>query len=202
MKDLNLNQNYSARLTGNPLLYFEMRTVAELKTQKMQDNEIRNLIISDNLFQYKTRKSITKRLGEVERRLKLLNPELIEKLAHSDSDTAKFICLYVILKSDRLFYEFMKEVLLDKHLSKNITIPASDFKSFFHSKSEQNAKISKWTDYTIKKLISAYKTILRHVGILEGDKVLKIKSPVIPLKLIRILKNNGDYSYVKVMLGE
>jgi len=195
-----MTRNYSARLTGNPFLFFEMRVTAQLIVTGLSEKDIRNKVFNENLFQYKTKKSIPKRVNEVLRRLNLLSPDLQFLLSNTSSDNAKLICLYAIVKSDLLFLEFMNEVVLENHLQ-NKPIKPEHCIQFLQEKSEQSDTVLKWTDYTKKTLIEAYRTILRQSGIAQGKRTLEIIPPVFPRELSDLLKHSGDYAYIKAMLG-
>lgn len=192
--------NYSARLTGNPFLFFEMRVAAQLMVVGLSEKDIRNKIFNENLFKYKTKKSISKRVNEILRRLNLLSPDMQSLLANSGSDTAKLICLYAIVKSDLLFFEFMNEVVLENQLQ-NKPIEPEHCVQFLQEKSEQSDTVLRWTDYTKKTLIEAYRTILRQSGIAMGKRALEIIPPIFPRELADLLKQSGDDACKKVMLG-
>lgn len=195
-----MTRNYSARLTGNPFLFFEMRVAVQLMVTGLSEKDIRNKIFNENLFKYKTKKSIPKRVNEVLRRLNLLSPDLQFLLANTGSDTAKLICLYAIVKSDLLFFEFMNEVVLENHLQ-NKPIEPEHCVQFLQEKSEQSETVLKWTDYTKKTLIEAYRTILRQSGFAMGKRTLEIIPPIFSRELADLLKQSGDDAYTKAMLG-
>ena len=88
----------SGSLTRAQFLFYEMRTTAQLLVNGLSDEEIKKEIISDNLFQYPTEKSLEQMSRVCLHRLHGLNDEsLITAIAQMDSTTAKQICLYAIL---------------------------------------------------------------------------------------------------------
>lgn len=50
---------YSASLTREPFLFYEMRSTAKLMSEGLSDEAIAEEIVRQNLFQYPTEKSIT-----------------------------------------------------------------------------------------------------------------------------------------------
>ncbi len=194
-----MNKQYSAKLTGNTFLFFEMKTAAGLKKDGFSDKEIKNKVITDNLFLYKTGKSTLKRLREVLKRLNCLDDTLLSMFVNSESDTTRLITLYTILKSDQLFYEFMEEVILDKYTSRQRNIEQSDFKQFFQFKAEQSDIVSKWTENTVKELIRVYKSILKEAGLLKDS--MELKYSLMPSVLSDYLIEKGEENYVRVMSG-
>lgn len=190
---------YSAKLTGNTFLFFEMKTVGELKKHSLSDKEIRDKVISDNLFQYKTGKSTVKRLNAILKRVNYLDEKLLDMFVNSGSDTARLISLYTILKSDLLFYEFMQEVILEKYASRQRHMEESDFKQFFRFKAEQSDIVSTWTENTVKELIRVYKSILKESGLLKDS--MELKPSLMPSALSDYLIEKGEENYVRVMSG-
>ncbi len=199
MNNSKMNKQYSAKLTGNTFLFFEMKTAAGLKKDGFSDKEIKNKVITDNLFLYKTGKSTLKRLREVLKRLNCLDDTLLSMFVNSESDTTRLITLYTILKSDQLFYEFMEEVILDKYTSRQRNIEQSDFKQFFQFKAEQSDIVSKWTENTVKELIRVYKSILKEAGLLKDS--MELKYSLMPSVLSDYLIEKGEENYVRVMSG-
>ncbi|MCG4586421.1 DUF1819 family protein, partial [Anaerosalibacter bizertensis] len=113
------------------------------------------------------------------------------------------IVFYSILKTDRLFFEFIQEVYKEKINLKNNIITDKDFNLFFHIKKEQSEQINSWTEQTIKKLIQIYKYILVESNLAERRKKdIYVTRPLMDIELVDYLKNKGDTIYVESMLGE
>lgn len=195
------SNKYTARLTGNPFLFFEMRSTADLLLEGLSRQEISNKVREENLFQYKTSKSITKRLNAVFLRLDVLDDSLLKLLVNSSSETAKLIAFYTIMKTDLLFYEFMQEEFQTKHLLHQNRLERADLVSFFARKGEQNPTVAGWQEYTIKKLIQVYIRILIDAGLIKDEKSLIITTPVMEPILKQHLQVIGDARYIQSMLG-
>ncbi|MHC9538759.1 MAG: DUF1819 family protein [Vulcanimicrobiota bacterium] len=196
-----MQQHYSAKLTGNQFLFSETRTVAALKLEGLTDAQIKPRVIDDNMFRYKTAKSIIKRLNEVFRRLRLLDDDLLKLLACGSSDSARLVNFYMIVKSDRLFLEFINEVMLERILMKTQSLTTLEVRSFLNHKAEQSEKVARWTDNTKENLISAYLTILRQSGFLHGGRNSILSPPVISLELEDHFKEKGEKFFLKIFTG-
>ena len=55
-------------------------------------------------------------------------------------ESGKIINLYAIMKTDRLFFEFMKEVIQEKLKPNNYLLEKKDLNLYITSKVEQNAR--------------------------------------------------------------
>lgn len=192
---------YSAKLTGESLLLFEFKIVAELKKKGLSDKEIRNLIKEDNLFQYKYKSSINRRLTPLIQRVNIIDEYLLDMFINDPYDTGKFINFYAIMKNDRLFFEFMNEVVREKLNSTSEIIEKKDINLFFQQKAEQSEIVSKWSETTVSKLKQVIMKILSEVGIVEDIKTGKVHKLYISEELKNYLIKLGDKSYV-IAIGE
>lgn len=183
----------SAQITRNPFLFYEMRTTAKLIQEGLDDKEIINRIVTENLFQYPTEKSIRQMAKACVERLKGMGDEaLIEAVASQSSDTAKQICLYAMMKQYRLVWDFMITVIGEKYRLQDFSFGQMDVNVFFMRLQEQDDYVAGWSENTVKKLRQILIRILK-----ENDYLDTIKSDHInPVWLNSILenaiKNNND----------
>ena len=92
-------------------------------------------------------------------------------------DTGKTINLYTIMKTDRLFYEFMNEIIKVHFAMNDYVFERKELNLFFTEKAEQVPAISSWSELTIGKLKQVYMKILLEAGIVADLKVRRTKSP-------------------------
>lgn len=183
----------SAQITRNPFLFYEMRTTAKLIQEGLDDKEIIKRIVTENLFQYPTEKSIRQMAKACVERLKGMGDEtLIEAVASQSSDTAKQICLYAMMKQYRLVWDFMITVIGEKYRLQDFSFGQMDVNVFFMRLQEQDDYVAGWSENTVKKLRQILIRILK-----ENDYLDTIKSDHInPVWLNPILenaiKNNND----------
>lgn len=200
---VNENKKYSAKLTGNPLLLHEMRAAARSWYSNDGDEFlVKNDIQERNIFQYKTLKSVPKRMNEVLRRFSTLGENELELLAQGNIDEVKGICLLAILKSDKLFFEFFSHVVIENYISGKKFIDNSDMKNFFHFLVDQSDDVKKWTDKTIKKMEAVLKRILFDSGYLSDLKKLDIILPFYSMDFKNAVIDDGDKFYFSLMRGE
>lgn len=144
---------YNAAMTREQFLFYEMRTTAKLKNEGLSDEEVANRIVSDNLFQYPTEKSVRKMALACIRRLNTMNDEtLVQAMATQPSDVAKQICLYAMMKQYRLVWDFMITVIGEKYRLMDTTYGKIDLNTFLLRLQEQDDWVATWSDSTIKKV--------------------------------------------------
>jgi hypothetical protein len=194
---------YTSILKSRPYLYLELRKACALKIQGFDYNEIKEKSLEENIFAVKTEARKKAVASTVINRINKLDDFTLEKIIHGNLQTSKQLALYSILKTDRLFFEFMKEVYREKILLKDYKLTDKDFSVFFRRKSEQNEKIATWVDYTFYKLGQVYKRILTEAGFIKTvKKEIEITPQIMEEDVVQHLKNIGDTIYLEAMLGE
>ena len=197
------NQEYTATNTGRPFSFKAMIIGAKLKADGYTDKEIREKSKNENIFQSRSEHQRIKTASTVNKRLNMLDEQLINKLINGDSTTIKQIIIYSIMKSDRFFFEFMDEVYKDKIILREFIIKDSDINIFIKRKQEQIPQIAQWTESTLKKLKTQYLTMLQEANFIKRiNGAIEIIPPVIDPFLYNHLLEIGDEVYVKAMIGE
>ena len=197
-----MSKKYSTTIKLTDFLYLELKKVAKLKAKKpkLTPKEIKIKAIEDNIFQVDTvarRKTIA---NAMIKRLEVLDQYLLKQLTTGSIETSKQIALYTILKTDRLFFEFMQEVYREKYLIKEMYLKDKDFNIFFQKKSEQSERVASWKDYTYYKLKQTIIRILFEAGFINNQDERKILRPIINLGIREHLKEIGDEKYLQAML--
>ena len=190
---LSVESEYNGALTREQFLFYEMRTTAKLLSEGKSDKEVVDEIIKDNLFQYPTEKSIKLIANGCIKRLRALNDdELIKAIAEQPSDVAKQVCLYAMMKRNRLVWEFMISVIGQKYASRDLTLKRSDLNAFFMQLQEQDDNVATWSESTIKKIISVLIKVLVENEYLDNNKSEKLNPVWLNSVLENGIRNNGD----------
>jgi hypothetical protein len=134
--------------------------------------------------------------------VKSLEQSFYPLLEQSDVSTQKIIALIAIMKTDSLFFDFIYEVYREKLIIGSDELADSDIRIFFKHKQLQSEKVAKWTDYTLKRLGTCYKTILMEAGLTDrasGNR--KILKPILDMTLEQCLKDNGMELMIHALTG-
>lgn len=194
-----MDLEYSSALTGAGFMLYEVKQIAKLKEAGFSDKDIRYKVLDENIFQYDKLSSVKRALPYILKRVDVLDGTLRKLLIEESFEVGKVINLYAIMKVDRLFYEFMQEVVAEKLKKDNYYIDKMDVNFFFATKIEQSTTISNWSDSTIAKLKQVFKKILLEVGILESLKTGELNRLIVDSQVSEHLQSIGEKNYVKVM---
>lgn len=193
---------YKSTIKSRPYLYKETKKASSLINSGLDINDIKEKSLRDNIFQLDSETRKKEVASIISFRLKGLDKQIIYNIENSNIETSKILVLYAILKTDRLFFEFINEVYKEKILLRNLFIKDKDFNVFFQNKKEQSEKVASWSEYTFKKLKQVYIRILFESGLTvnqKGDREIKI--PIIESEVKDYLYSIGDRVYLNAILG-
>ena len=101
---------YSAGMVSCLFWLSETRKTAELLIDGKDKNEIKELVVKENIYQVRAADRAIRIFGVAVKRIESLPENLINHIAKGDIGTAKLFVLLSILKTDLLFFEFVHEV--------------------------------------------------------------------------------------------
>lgn len=184
---------YNAVITREQFLFYEVRTTAKLLNEEYNSEEVVERIISDNLFQYPTEKSIRRMAISCLKRLNALEDDyLIEAIATQPSSVAKQICLYAMMKQYRLVWDFMITVIGEKYRLSDTTFGKIDLNSYFLRLQEQDDWVATWSDSTVTKLKQVITKMLVENEYIDNVRSTKLNPVWLQPILENAIRENGD----------
>ena len=184
---------YSAVITREQFLFYEMRTTAKLMAEGLNDEQVADRITSDNLFQYPTEKSVRRMALTCLRRLKALDdPDLVAAIASQPSDVSKQICLYAMMKQYRLVWDFMITVVGAKYENRDMSFSRMDFNVFMMRLQEQDDWVASWSDSTVTKVKQVLARILVDNEYLDSTTADHLNPVLIYPILEDAIRSSGD----------
>lgn len=193
---------YKSTIKSRPYLYKETKKAASIVNKGFAVDDIKVKSLEENIFLLESEARKKEVASIIVSRLSGLDNYVMDKIENSSVETSKILVLYAILKTDRLFFEFINEVYKEKILLKDMYIRDKDFGVFFQNKREQSEKVASWSEYTLKKLRQVYIRILFESGLIKeqkGDR--EIKTPIIDNEIRDYLYSIGDVAYINAILG-
>ncbi|MDO9044339.1 MAG: DUF1819 family protein [Methanobacteriaceae archaeon] len=194
---------YSAGMAAKSFWYLESKKTAQYMLDDKTKKQILELAIKDNIYQVETENRAKNMANAIYSRLSNLPKQLLSAIVSSDITTSKVLVLISIMKSDRLFFEFMYEIFRNNVILGDFTLKDRDINVFFDEKKSQSEIVDKWTDGTVKKLKSRYLTILNFAGLIRTDSDKReIIVPYIDFRVKKHLLDNDMAPYMYTITGE
>lgn len=184
---------YNGSLTREQFLFYETRTVAKLLTEGLTDEEIILKVFNENLFQYPTERMLKNIASVCLKRLHAMEDmDLIKIVANSPVEVSKQVCLYAIMKQNRVMWEFMITVVGEKYRQMDFAFSDRDINIFFMRLQEQDELVAEWKESTIKKMKSVIKRILIENDYLDSGKAQQLNPVLINNVLENAIRCNND----------
>lgn len=183
----------SGQLTRQQFLFYEMRTTAKLMGTHMDDNSLLEKIISENLYQYPTEKTIKQIAGGCIARLHALNDaELVTAIAYDSHETAKQICLFAMMRQFRLIWDFMITVIGEKYRQQDYRFCRRDVNVFLLRLQEQDDLVASWSESTLKKIGSVIMRLLIENEYIGSNKDNRLRPVLLNRKLENVIRASGQ----------
>ena len=117
---------------------------------------------------------------------------LINAIATNSSDVAKQICLYAMMKYNRLVWDFMITVIGEKYRQQNLSFSKLDLNVFFMRLQEQDDNIASWAESTVNKIKQVLVKVLVENEFLDSTKSDHLNPVLISSVLENAIKSNND----------
>ena len=194
--------DYSAKLTAEPFLYNETKTLATYLLKGESEETLKRRNIEENLIKYKSAKSIARVNSPMFRRLNVMDKNMMEEFVNSSIDNSKYILLYTIMKTDRLVREFVLDVYKYKLIMRKEYIEKFDIDNWYEEKCSLSTTLKEKSEQTSAKLKQVIMKIMQDSGLVIKEKNrLKIIRPLLKETYINMLDRKGDLEYAKAIGG-
>lgn len=193
---------YSAGLMSQSFWFIEFKKYLKLLNEGRSADEIRRMIVDENLFGAPNEYRAKRYYGYISNRAANLDSRGLALFWSSDLQTQKILNLICVLRGDRLFFEFLYEVYREKHILGAQYLEPSDGRIFFKDKGVQSDVVEGWKDTTRRKVQSCYFNFMTDCGLLTNlDGKYTITPPLLDIELERYLIANGEEKLVKAITG-
>lgn len=195
-------KEYSASAVKHQFWFNEFRQTVKLLNDGRSLEEIKTLVLEDNLYSTSSVARAKQTFATVTARINELDSSFYRVFTYADLQTQKMFALVAAMAYDTLLFEIVYELIRDKMILGSNEIAEKEFVRFIESKQSQDPRAASWTDETCKRLAGTYKSILFEAGLLNSNKGdRKIVKPIIDIELSDWLNNHGMEIYIKALTG-
>jgi len=170
-----LNSNLYLAITSGALLYEETIALSSYftndKIELIEQESANNTRVKIN--SEASRKRI---IHEIKRRYYCVGEQFYGNFNHFTVSEQKLIILYSCMKTYRMLFDFVFDVVIEKWLSFDLAINTSDVEKFLDIKSNIHKEIDKWSTTTRKKNISVLILMLKQAGIITNSKLTQVEA--------------------------
>ena len=150
---------------------------------------VREKVISENILQNRTLKTLKRLCSEIISRLKTLSRDELRLLREADRQEQGYLLWIAICRRYMFVRDFAVEVLRERHLNLKEDLTYEDFDSFFNRKSEWHAELDQIQQRTKIKVRQVLFRMLRDANLLTTGN--KINPPILSPRLLEVISKKG-----------
>lgn len=189
---------YKTSIKGTSFWYNESIKTVKLMLKGLSKTEINTLTSNENTYQVATLTRSKTISNTTYNRMSIYDNKLLEMFINTDVTTSKIMVMISIIRTDRLFYEYMYDVYREHRLLGDKQLTRLEMDKFMEQKKIESEKISKWSTEVIKRLERAYFTFMRESGLLTEDNL--INDIYIDYEVQKELENEGFKEILNIIL--
>lgn len=188
-----MNSKYNGGLTREQFLFYEIRVLAGLLNDGLNEEEAIQRITDENLFQFPTERMLRSIAKTCLSRIYALdNASLAAELATEPFDVAKQINLYAIMRQNRIVWDFMINVIGEKYRMQDLEYEKKDLNIFFTELGEEVEAVASWSDATLKKIKQVLTKFLVECEYLDNARSNQLNPVCLSPELESGIRANGD----------
>ena len=209
-------------LTREQFLLAEMRIVAALRLQGVDDDAIAQRVKRENLFQYPTERMLANRARVCTCRLDALvptegecaargiNPQaaadaasaITRFIAEGPHDQAAQANMYAMMCRYDIVREFMLVEIAERMMAFDYTLTAADLDAFMVRFQMQYADAASWSDATVKRIKGTLRGCLKEAGLIAGPRSTTLTPLFIDADLQAAIEALGDVAVIPAFTGQ
>ena len=160
---------YAMSFTAGALLHRESVLIAGQFLRERSWIAARHSILTENLFQARSRRTAERLVRETVARLKTLTEQQLALLTESTEEGQRQILWLGICKRYAFIREFAIEVVRERFLQLGPPITRGDYEVFYNAKAAWHPELEDFGQATRDKLRQNLFKMLRDAGLLTGD---------------------------------
>lgn len=168
---------FNAEISAGALMVVETKHLAKLMLKKPTKDEWRHAIEVENILQKKTPATAKRQAILIKKRLDLLHPDLLEKIANGDNELTLQTIFASSLLHSRLHLDFMTKVYGDYLRRLEVSINKNAWEKFWDECAVLDPNIDTWSELTKNKLHQVIIKILAQAKYIDTTRAQKLTVP-------------------------
>lgn len=170
-----VNNPYLISFTAGGLLYDEFISLYSFLNED-KINSITKEIKTNNFLKTNSQAARQRIIQEVRKRYNAVSNNAFLNFLDLSQNEQKIFLFYTCLKTYSIIFDFIFDVIIEKWLSRDVTVDKSTVLFFLDQQSATHMEIEDWKDTTIQKVASVMVRILNEVGILQNGELQPLEA--------------------------
>lgn len=166
-------KEYSLSFTTGAMLHRESMLITEIYLRLGDWGAVRDAVISENLLQARTQKTLNLTYREVTSRLRMLSDDELEHLMRAAQQEQRYLLWLAICRRYEFIADFAVEVLRENYIHMKSAVTREEFDSFFERKAEWHPELDAVTPSTRGKLRQVLFKMMKEAGLLVDKNTIQ-----------------------------
>ena len=114
---------------------------------------------------------------ELKKRYKATGQLVFDVFKDAGLPQQNILIFYTCMKTYQILFDFMFQTVLEKWLSRNLTLDKLDVQHFLDIQSASHPEIDEWAETTREKIETVMVRMLNEVGLLQGGQLHSVDAP-------------------------
>ena len=114
---------------------------------------------------------------ELKKRYKATGQLVFDVFKDAGLPQQNILIFYTCMKTYQILFDFMFQTVLEKWLSRNLTLDKLDVQHFLDIQSASHPEIDEWAETTREKIETVMVRMLNEVGLLQGGQLHSVQAP-------------------------
>ena len=163
---------YTAAITGGGFLFEETNLLLPLLQSDKRVTLLKEETVNNRILQINAEKSRENNIREIARRYDTMPVSFWEDYKTMEEHDQKIALFFVILKTYKICFDFQIRVTLRKWNGIAKSLTHEDLRMEFSEIASRDEFVNSWSESTLRKVSSAYLSILRKIGMLDKANAL------------------------------
>ena len=190
------NPTYLVSFTAGGLLHEETISLSSYYNNDKIEF-ISEQIINNSLMKTNSQASRQRMIQEIKKRYFVVGEKFYGNFDQFTIVEQKLIIFYSCMKTYKILFDFMLDVIIEKWLSMDLEVDINDVEIFLDKKSNVQNDIDGWSSQTRRKIITVLVRMLNEVGMLENNTLVQIEAPD---EFWRMFVANNDSWFLEAVL--
>lgn len=171
---MKINSPYTAAITGGGFLFNETIALLPLLQSAEREELLKHERLNNHVLMINAEASRKRAIAEISRRYDVMPPAFWQDFLAMTSVEQPIALFFVLLKTYKILFDFHVNVTIRRWNSVAKSVNKEDILMELNEISARDAFVDSWSEATKSKVISAYLSILRKIGMLDRDNQLQM----------------------------
>lgn len=188
------NLKYNGTFSSNGILFSETKRVLEILKGDDVNEDLKKEVIENNLLQINSEETRGRAVREIKKRNKFVTKDFWEHFDLSTENEQSLLFFYLCLKTYRILFDLHFMVTVKRNFIDSTIPDTFNYKMAVDELASNNEKVAGWSESTLKKTLSNYRSLMRVSGLLKGKALV---TPFLNDSFWDQFKDKGEFWFLE-----